>query len=239
MPRRRKRAINWGPVLLLGILINLIAGALYSPLTSPRIIRVEGVPPEDQGRVMGILTGAEGIAFQSVPKKAIESDILNNPAVKTVQLRHNLFGRARLSADYREPVAKIVGPAKLFFDIEGVLFRTERNVPNLRNVDVEPSMIAPNLSFSLSWPAAQIADFVTKLDNIDAVDGKTLYLDARGRLWLNGGGPGRVDLGGTDALNEKLSQLNSLLVERPNLLKEVKSLSLTDPRRPAIIPLSR
>jgi hypothetical protein len=239
MPRRRKRTINWGPVLVLATLINLVAGALYSPLTSPRILRVEGVPTEDQNRVKSILSRAEGIAYKSVPTRELESDILNNPAVKTVQLSHNLFGRARLKAEYRQPVAKIVGPAKLYFDIEGVLFRTEQNYPNLRSVDVEPSMIAPNLSLSLSWPAAQIADFVTKLNNIDAVDGKTLYLDARGRLWLNGGGPGRVDLGGTDALNEKLSQLNSLLVERPNLLKEVKSLSLTDPRRPAIIPLSR
>ena len=239
MPRRRKRAINWRPVLVLAILINIVAGALYSPLTSPRIIRVEGVPAEDQGRVRGILSRAEGIAFKSVPTRTLESDILNNPAVKSVQLGHNLFGRARLKAEYRQPIAKIVGPAKLYFDIEGVLFRTERDFPNLRNVDVEPSMIAPNLSLSLTWPAAQIADFVTKLDNIDAVDGKTLYLDTRGRLWLNGGGPSRVDFGGTDALNEKLSQLNSLLVERPDLLKEVKSLSLTDPRRPAIIPLSR
>lgn len=237
MARRRKRkAVNWGPVLGVLLIINVVVGLALSQVTGVRRARVVGSPPTETARISRILESLRGRPFALISNDIVASEVLESPDLVDARLKTNLFGSSVLTVSARKAVAAIQGYSGTFLDERGTLFRSQREEKALPLLHLEPGFIQANAAVTANWPSGPTASLCRSLAHFPELAGATVHLDGRGRLWLSRDGLARVELGGAEALDEKLRRLRGLLDEQPSLLKSVKSLTLTDPARPAVVP---
>lgn len=235
MARKSKRkSINWAPVLGAALCVNVVAGLLFSPITSVRHIRIAGAQPHDTARLASLAQGLRGVPFMIVPKTRLESSVMASRDVYNANLNHNLFGSAVLRVRYRQPVAELSNPPHIYLDSEGVLFGSPEAVAGVRQLALDPEYLQPTVALTLPWPSTVVADLCVKLNSFDQLKDAVVHVDKTGRLWLSGENAGKVDLGGSEQLEEKLRKLKRLLDDDPQLLTRVRSLSLTDPSHPAL-----
>lgn len=238
MPARKRRRFrpNWGPIVLLVLLANVAIGLAYSPLTAVTRVKVTGVPDWDRARVEDILAKARGVPSLRLDVRAFESEISNASAVKSVDFRRNLFGRAELRASYRTPVARLAKPQGVAVDESGALF----SVPVLDSK--LPAIVPPadgwqqQLTLLGSWPRARIARLCIDVEQVLAGESFVVELEAGGRLCLSHVDGAIIELGTTEKLDDKLAMLKKLLANDPTLLSRVKSLNIAVPDKPAMTP---
>ena len=235
MARKSKRkSINWKPVLGAALCFNVVLGLLFSPMTSVRHIRVVGVQPHDAERLNGISQSLRGVPFMLVPTTKLEGMAMAPRDVYNADLNHNLFGSAVLRLRYRQPVVELVNDPRIYLDDQGVLFGSPEAFPGVRQLQLDPEYLQPTVALTLPWPGTLVADLCVKLNSFDQLKDAVVHVDTTGRLWLSEANAGKVDLGGSEQLDEKLRKLKRLLDDDPQLLARVRSLSLTDPSHPAL-----
>jgi hypothetical protein len=231
---KRKSVINWKPVLGTALCINVIVGLLFSPITSVRHIRIVGAQPHDTQRLNALAQGLRGVPFMVVPTTKLEGSVMASRDVYNAELNHNLFGSAVLRVQYRQPVAELVDPPHIYLDNQGVLYGSPEAIQGVRQLGLDPEYLQPTVALTLPWPSTLVADLCVKLNSFDQLKDAVVHVDTTGRLWLSEANAGKVDLGGSDQLDEKLRKLKRLLDDDPQLLTRVRSLSLTDPTHPAL-----
>src|SRR5579862_1088197 len=112
MPQKRKRKrtrIKPGPVLAFALLVVLVSGFAYSPLTSVNKVSVIGVNAEDRPEIQDVLSRLNRIPWLIVNDRWVETRVQHIEAIDHANYSQNIFGRGRLQISYRVPVARVRG----------------------------------------------------------------------------------------------------------------------------------
>lgn len=239
MPRRRKRRWkpNWGPILGVALVANILAGLWFSPITSIRKLRIVGAPSWDRPRLQSEAAKLRDLASLPLNPRDLETRVLAHPSVANADFRRSIFGSARLELVYRQPIATFEGTSGQCLDREGVLFRHGgRAAETWPSIKLHASALRPAMTITGAWPAAKVASLITALPAAVPSNGLVIEVDSEGAVCLNIKQAARIDLGSVDRLAEKFRALEGLLAESPDLLQEVEELNLVEPTRPAVRP---
>ncbi len=229
MKKTKRSFVSARIVLALGLVANLAAAVLYSPLTRLRGIRVVGAPAYDQDRIDRRLQRLGSTPFLQVNFARVESDLQTLPALARAELSGNLFGRGVLKLVYREPIARLLDSKNTVMDREGVFFRADEVPPNLYEVRVEPGLIAPGATVAGQVSVGGIADLCGRLRDLPAFDGALITFDRTQGLCIAKESR-RIVLGPPDGMDEKLETLGKAL-EDPRW-EDVLELNLMAPSSP-------
>ena len=203
-------------VLALAIILNVGIGVWNSPVLALRRVHLVGAQAADRSAIDGIIQGQAGTAALGIKGLALESAVQQLPEVDSATFNANVFGSGRLIVRYRTPIAR-VGAAKLALDAEGRVWRTRQPLDGLPSVGLPAGALNVGLALTRSAPLVGIAELAQKLPKVWPEFKGEIVLDAAGTVCLNREDSGRVVLGGTDAMDEKLSRLAGLLRDHPDL----------------------
>lgn len=236
MRKKRKRTrLRPKPFIVLGLIVNISLGLLFSPLTSVTRVRIVGAAPWDQARLTRVAATMQDIPCAQVHPNKVESLVMALPEVYKTSLSRNLFGSGVLNLSYRVPVARVDAGPSLGLTLDGVVYPAAQLPPELPVIKLAPGEPKSILCLTGNWAPSRIAELAVQLRGLFPRGDLTISLaDARG-VWLNMGA-GRVVLGSLDALDAKMRVLRERLIAQPDFLSTVQELNLTSPRRPAIVP---
>jgi hypothetical protein len=218
-------------VLGVAISITVLAGLWGSPMLALRRVHVIGAQTQDRPAIDAILQHEMGVPALGVRALALESSMQRLPEIDSAAFSDNVFGSGRLVLHYRTPVARL-GTTSLALDAEGRVWKTRQNISRLPSVQLPADALLPGLSLSRSVPLVGVADIARKLPAVWPDSKGEIVLDDAGTVCLNRGDSGRVVVGGTDAMDEKLSRLAGLLRDRPELFSGATEVNLTAPTHP-------
>lgn len=237
MARKRKRGrLRPKPFLVIGLVGNITAGLLWSPLTSVTKVRVEGAQEADKARLEKIVQGMHDIPCAQIHPRLVESAALELPAMRSATLNRNLFGSAVLSVGYRRPVARVQAAARLGLSIDGVVFPSlEPLSPSLPVVVLPAGRPGVLTTVASTWESAKIANLAVRLQETYPQSLLRIGVVDSGFVWLNMGS-GRVALGDCDQLDAKLEILKNYLNRDPSFLSKIEVLNLTSPKSPSATP---
>ena len=236
MPQKRKRvSLRPLPVIILLLVVNLVAGLLYSQLTVMRRIRVDGAPYWDQQRLTGVVGQLKGVPCAQIDAARVEAQALQNPEVRSAHLSRNLFGSAVLTVGYRRPVARFYNKRDVALTIDGVVYPSSHLPDNLPTVEVADGASTPLLTIAGDWPAAKVARVVLKAEEIDSSKQINVRFGPGSEVCLNMG-TGQVILGSCDDIDTKMRVLKERLPADPEYLSRVQALNLTVPSHPSEVP---
>ncbi len=233
--RRRTRRVRLRPrpFIVLGLLVNLMAGVAFSPVTAVRHVRVEGAPTADRSRLTNLLQRLRGVPCARVDARRVEAEALQNSELRAANLARTPFGSAVLRVVRRTAVARLNGTTAL--SDEGVPFAATE-IPGDLPVLALPSGYPPvGLALGNDWPLADVAHLAMLARGIVAGKPPQIILADGGRVCLNIEG-GTVDFGRLENLEAKVARLREILKERPGLFTSVQVLSLVRVDAPAYLP---
>jgi cell division septal protein FtsQ len=235
MRKKPKRSIRPAPVLWLLLVVNLLAGLLFSRITSIVHVRTVGVKEFDKARIEGILAKLKDVPCMRIDSRVVEGEVMASPDVDRAEFTRNLFGNALLNVQYRTPVAKLADVDGEALSVDGVLYQASEiplDLPTLQLPDGGPPTLA---AFAGNWQPQRLASLsVYARQHYPRIESK-IEVNRRGVVCLNIGS-GRVILGSCDDLDVKLKTLESRLQRNPQELDQVKELNLTSPSVPAVVP---
>lgn len=238
MRRRTKRVrLRPRPFIVLALAINLATGAVYSPVTAVRKVRVEGAPEADRTRLTGILQRLKGVPCMRVDARRIESEALQNSELRSASLSRTPFGSAVLHVARRVAVAQLDRYRGIGLTADGVLYASSVPLDDLPKVILPPKYAWVGLTLGNGWRAVDVARLATLVRAAPSKAPIQIELVQGGRVCLNID-TGRVDLGALADLDAKVARLESILRERPDLFVTVKTLSLVKLDNPAYVPRS-
>lgn len=234
MPRKRKRRLNWTPLLWLLLIANIAAGLWLSPVTSVRKLRIVGARADDRPRLEGLAQALRSQPIMAVDPHEFESLVLGSEAVRSADFRRTLFGSASLDLTYTSPVARIERTANAYLSADGAIFRSNLRYEELPRVKLHETALRPAFTAFGSTPYRAIAQIVELARQKLSEKPFVVDVDSEGAVCLNISQAAKVALGSADRLDEKFRALEGLLAERPNVLQEVVELNLTEPSRPVV-----
>ena len=231
--KRAKRNVDrwpvWRAVWLCTLAASLIVGFVASPLTAPTVVRVRGAEESQHQEVRERLYEVRGKASLLIDADSLEASILSSPEVKSAAFRSNVFGRARLTLENREPVASI--DEDTVVDGSGRAFQLgERKRPNLQ-ISASVQDFSTIITISDASPLNRLCRVAKKIkESLPKVVG-TLEIDDRESIRL------RIDdlvveFGDTSDLDAKVNILASALKENPQRAQQGGSINLVDPEDP-------
>lgn len=237
-PKRGKRfLVNWVAVLWVIAACNLAAGLIWSPVTSVRKLRVTGVTPQDLVRIEAAAQTLRGVPALHVDGARFETLVQAHPSVAKAQIRLNLFGRGLLEVERRRPVAAIQGATGQLLATDGAVYRGV-GPAGLPKVLLAGPGLGSNAAFMGTWEAGVLAGLCARLTTRFRDLSWTVQVDARGVINLRQPRSGRIVLGSSDRMDEKLAALERVIVDRPGFLARVQELNLTVPANPVYVPKS-
>ncbi|AIE88151.1 cell division protein FtsQ/DivIB [Fimbriimonas ginsengisoli] len=229
--RQRRQRLRPAPFLWLFLIVNLGFAAVDSRVTSVTHVEVHGARTDDRPRIDAILSELRGVPARRIHWRALETAVLREPSVRSVEFTRNSFGRGDLWLAYRQPVARFVGRPDFGLDAQGVLFVSpgiSRDIPTLK---LPNGGVPTLLTQGGNWDAVRIADLAQKIRAFSGSSGVGIEVDERGVVCLNMSA-GRVVLGSCDDMEKKLSALKAHLAD----LSQVQELNLTRPDVPTVVP---
>lgn len=234
MPKRKRKRtrLKPKPFLILGIVVVLVTGLMYSPISSLSRATLVGVRPADRSRVEKILGALRELPWIQVNNRWVETQAQRIPSVDHAQYSQNIFGRGRLTLSYRVPVARVKANAPTGMDALGVIFRTDEIRTDIPLVVPPPASRAIFLGISGGFAAGRVADLAVKAKAMSPSEKITIWFNGEGALCLNLG-EGLVILGSTEELDRKLQALKEIREQQPNILGRLEVLNLTEPSHPA------
>jgi hypothetical protein len=231
MASKSKRRPNWGPILWLLIGVNTALGLAYSPITSATQVEVVGARQSDQGRLRDALKGlADKPALSS--KVGVLADIHRRPDLYRAELSQNIFGRAKLTVTYDQPVAVLADRPNVVLTASGILAATTDIPENLPKLRLFEGAIDHLAAYSGRWNPREIADVCQRVSGT-ALDGTTVTVAASGNVRLQLRSGATVKIGAVEALAAKFEQLDRALEMRPDAFKRGVELNLVVPDKPA------
>ncbi|MCH8273205.1 MAG: hypothetical protein IH851_00240 [Armatimonadetes bacterium] len=239
--RRRRRGAGqnrrplWTLFWSLAFLSTAGIGLFQSDLTQIAVVRIEGAAPDDRTRLEEILRGIRGVPAFRIDSADVERQVESSRRVLSGRFRTNVFGRARLTVEYRRPVASLSGAPGLAVDGDGYVFEYRRAGALPLALDLPGRDLAPVLGLcdpSRLRPAARLAG---KLQEEGVELKGTVFLDASGRLCLNSGKVLLVVFGSGDRLAEKVAVLRRSLNDDPGLPESATEINLVEPEAAMIM----
>lgn len=155
---RKRRRLNWGPILWLLVVVNLIFGLMYSKLTSPEIIRVEGAEPSDQKRIEIALMLLTDKPALTAPKNIVLQELYRRPDVRVASLELNLLRRGLIKIEYEQKVAVFTLKPNLALTKSGKLVPFSGESSNIAKLKIFPGSIGPIGAFTNGWETLRIAE---------------------------------------------------------------------------------
>jgi hypothetical protein len=220
---------------VLGLIVNLLAGILYSPITAVRKVRVEGAPENDQGRLIGLLQHLRGVPCARVNARAIESEAMHNPEIRGASLARTPFGSAILHIARRTAVARLFAGPNIGLSAEGVFYPASALDENLPLVELPGDYPKAALTIGNGWRSADVARLATLVRTIPSKGPVRIRVVGGGRLCLNIDS-GVVDLGDYQRLDDKVAWVGKTLRAQPDLFVNVQSVSLVKIDAPMFVP---
>ncbi|MHB8637341.1 MAG: cell division protein FtsQ/DivIB [Fimbriimonadaceae bacterium] len=218
-------------VLVLAIGLNVAFGIWRSPLLALRRVHVVGAQGPDRVAIEAILQGQAGRAALQVRPLEVETAVQALPEIDSATFIDNVFGSGRLVVHYRTPAARL-GLTGIALDGMGRIWKTRQSLRGLPAVELPASALDAGLSLTRSATLVGVAELAQKLPGVWPAFNGEIVLDDAGRVCLNSSDSGRVVLGATDAMDEKLSRLARLLRDRPELFSGAIEVNLTAPAHP-------
>lgn len=235
MRRRRKRnPINWGPILTILLISNVVAGVYASRMTSIVKVRVEGVQPDDQHRIRAILQRVHSQPALQLNRRITESRILERSAVLRTEMTRNIFGRARVTVSYRRPVARIAKMPGAALSREGVVFQTGEDLSKLPVLSPPDEGLKPSITIAGPWRPGEVAGLASELANFSGRQVVEIIVLSNGGLCLNIGSKFAVELGLPESLDEKVDYLRRQIENDPALLVSGQTLNVVSLEKPAL-----
>ena len=239
MKRRRKRSKvgkwrNLTAVLWVAFALNTYIGICRSPLTVARRLTIVGAQPDDHLELASAGQVLKGIPCLQVNPEELRTLAMKNTAINSVDLGRNIFGAARLTVHYRTLVAKLSTNPQIAMSEAGVLFKTHEPTVEL------PTLILPRgfveISFGMvgTWESATVGSLCVKAKKLWPTKALEVEFLSDGHLCLNIDS-GRVVLGSTYDLDQKLKIVVDRIQRYPTELAEIQELVLTNPSRPTIV----
>jgi hypothetical protein len=233
MRRKRKRnPINWAPILAIALFANIVAGIYASRITSVVKVAVEGAQEDDQARVRALMQYIHDQPALQVNRHATESRLLERSSVAKAELTRNIFGRARLSLEYRRPVASIKGSPGAALGRDGVIFQTSADLANLPSVDIFGDAKLPTLTIASPWRPGEVAGLASALIELSQLQHVEIDTLENGGLCLNIGSKFAVELGLSEQLDQKIDFLKKQIEDDPAVLASNKTLVLVSLETP-------
>lgn len=235
--RKRRRPVAWDRWLWSAAIVNVVAGFLYSPITSMRMVRVYGAHPQDYVAIEQAMQVAQNVPFAQTSDARITSPLMDMERVERVNLQRNIFGRGVLTIHAPQVVARVTNREGIFLTKRGDLrggLEASQETPWIRLPEDSLRPI-PALASLTSLPT--MADLVEKTrqnwPNLDWM----VYVDEGGVLSLRMEKGPVVILGVATELDEKLTALAQILQSHEDLTSKSVRITLTEPSAPAIAPL--
>ena len=236
MRRRTRRVrLNPGPFVVLGLIVNLTAGAVFSPVTAVRRVRVEGAPPGDESRLAGILQALRGVPCARVDARAVETAALANSELRGAALSRTPFGSAVLRVSRRLPVGRLYARDSMGLDEDGVVYQATDLPKELPRISLPPESPEVGLTLGNGWPAQSVAHLATLVRDLGAHEPARIDVLAGGRVCLNIDSS-TIDLGRALGLDEKVARLRELLRRQPALFVNFQGINLVDVDAPTFTP---
>lgn len=234
--RKKRKGLNLQPAPLLWLLfaINCLVGVYFSPLTSLRKVRVVNAPLEDQSRIVKIMQRAKNVPLNKLDFNGLASSIMNNTEIKDANINCNIFGRAIVRVYQRVPIARLKS-SNQFFDTTGTLFVSSNEYGDLPEITVPKESRYPSVTLLSGWFSGRMAQLCKLLAAQVPNNQWNIEVNDRGVISLKASSGANVVMGSSDSLPQKIEKLGNLLAERPQLLKELRQLNLTDPESPMVI----
>ncbi len=232
--KRKRRTLNWTPVLWLLLIGNVVAGLLYSPITRLRHVRVDGALAYDQPRITRVVEALQDVPCAQIGAQKAESDFLTMAEARSASLTRNIFGSAILKVGYRRPVARLTDHPDVGLTIDGVLFPAYSMNEGLPTVTLPKDLTSPALTLANAWEPAKLASLAVKAKQLLPQDLLNIQIGDAGVVYLNIGS-GRVVIGSLDDIDAKIQALKDYLAKDPEVLSKVKALNIMRPDHPALI----
>lgn len=204
-----RRRFRWDRLAVVGCAVHLVAGLLFSPLTSPRSVRIAGAGPGvDREAMAKRLDGLRGRAWSPQLEWDARSALLGDPWVASAAWSSNPFGRARARLETRVPVA--VSKASVLTADGKWLPRRPGVGLGLPEVRLPASALGVAAGLAGTGDGPRLADTVRRAQ--DAVPGLAiLELDELGVLSLRWKAGHRAVLGSWQRLDDKLAAAARIL----------------------------
>lgn len=222
-------------VLWLLTAANVCAGLMFSPITAASAVRVVGAEEADRARITTHLQSLRYVPCLRSNRARVETLIQAGETVDRADFSQNLFGRGLLQIESRQAVARLDTARPYCLDETGVLFQGEGG-SDLPLVKIQGMAKAPNASFADAWEPGAVARLSKSLGGILAKARWTIEVDGLGVLSLYESKGGRIVLGSSDDMDEKLQQVKKIMDETPDLLARVERIDLTSPKAPVYVP---
>ncbi len=235
---RRRRKLNWAPILWLATLINVSLGLAYSPITSAAKVRVVGAQPSDHERITAAIQGLHRKPALRGGAEIVIEQLYRKPDMRSVSFGQNLFRRALIELKYQPPVARIAGMPKTILTAQGTLCQTNEPIDALPELNLYPAALDPMATYGSSFEAVKLADVCMRAATL-GIPGLTISALDSGAVCLNSGTTGRVALGPPDDLDAKFEALQKLLGAHPEVLTQNQEIVLLEPSKPFTRPMGR
>lgn len=224
------------------IVLNLLAGALWSPLTSLSKVRVIGAEKFDEARLRRMLEDRQGVPAFMVSPRGVEGQALESLEIEDANFSRNIFGRGELRLASRIPVAQVERfgenlPTSLALSENGFLYFSRQNLAGLPSVSLLPGQDAASLGIATAVPFVQLSTLCQKTPKeIDLSKCSALYKPGRGLCLNIKESQKLIVLGTTDNLDAKLKALVNLLALGPQSLEQSDEINLMAPEHPSPSP---
>lgn len=230
----RRRYVAWKPILGGLLVADCLAALFYSPLFALTVVRVVGYT----GPRFVLQDALRHYHDESAPwlhVRQMESRVQGIPGVEIADMNVNLYGRGRLIVKMRRPVARIES-TKLAIGEDGEIWSSSDRLDRLPSVRLPAAAYAFSAALARPLALKGLGNLAAQLPEVWPDFKGQITLNETGVLCLNRGESGRVVLGGSDALEEKLDRLANLLRDRPKLFTSPNDINLTSPKHPAVGP---
>jgi cell division protein FtsQ len=220
---------------VLALILNVVAGVLWSPVSAVRRVRVEGAPKADEARLAKLLQGLRGTPCARIDPRIVESEAMRNPEIRGASLARTPFGSAVLRVAHRTPVARLFAGPSIGLTEDGILYPSTSDLDKLPLVKLPEDAPDVGLTLGNGWRAVDVARLATLVTSIPAKGPVRIDLERGGRVCLNIGN-GRVEFGDLTRMEEKVAFVEKGLREDPNLFTGVQTLNLVYPDAPTFQP---
>ncbi len=231
--KRRKQSINWGLLIGVALVANIVAGVFASRLTSITRVRVTGVQDSDRSRVRAILQRIHSQPALQVNRHQTESELLSKSAIVRAEMTRNIFGRANLSLVYRRPIAAMSSSVGAALGRDGVIFQTDQDLSGLPRVTLHKKAQTVTMTLAGTWRTREVAGMADRLGELSMQHPVEIVVFESGGLCLNIGSKFRVELGSEEMLEEKLAFVLKQIADDPALVESGKTLNVVKLDRPA------
>ena len=235
MPGKRKRSIKWSPVLWTLFLMNTTLGLCFSRATSAVKVQVIGARDGDQSRIRKELVAMlKGTPAMRVLRNLLEEKLCFPTFVRSCRLQQNVFGRANLQMEYREPVARLSSMDSVYLSTDGVFFAQVGIDKVLPILDLGLLPDCPNLGAVSRFETEDFAKASRSIAIVGGFEECIVRSSGSEGLSVTAKEYGEVVLGSAGELEQKIAKLKEIIADPHREIGPKSKLNLVSPTHPAI-----